>query len=147
MAAEPLLGSVISERHAPLLLCLLGLSALPVVPVSALAVIPPHGLVSFWDFQEPSGAFVSKLGRGKYALDEKSFDPRTRVWSSNNEVRRVQDAPPTRPFGALSASIDASQMLHVADTYAAAPLLSKGAGPDPLDQRSLTIFSMLYRAS
>ena len=97
---------------------------MPVVPVGALAVVPLRGLVSFWDFQEPSGPFVSKLGRGKYALEEKSFDPRARVWSSNNEVRRVRDAPPARPFGELSASIGAAQMLHVADTYAAAPLLN-----------------------
>ena len=60
------------------------------VPVAgALAMIPTDGLVSFWDFQERSGPFVAKLGRGRYALEERSFDPITRMWSSNNEVRRV----------------------------------------------------------
>ena len=64
--------------------------------VSSAPIIPQSGLVSFWDFQERSGPFVAKLGRGRYAFQEKSFDPSTRVWSSNNEVRRVQDAPPSR---------------------------------------------------
>ena len=114
---------VMSERHAPLLLCLLGLSALPVVPVGALAVVPLRGLVSFWDFQERRGPFVSKLGRGKYVLEEKSVNPSTHVWSSNTEVQRVHEAPPTRPFGELTASIGATQKQGVPDTFETAPLL------------------------
>jgi hypothetical protein len=85
---------------------------------------PARGLVSFWDFQERSGPFVSKLGRGRYVLEEKSFNPSTRVWSSNNEVQRVQEAPPTRPFGQMSALIGATQMLDVPDTFETAPLLN-----------------------
>ena len=104
-------------------LLFLGLSL--AVPVAgALAMIPTDGLVSFWDFQERSGPFVAKLGRGRYVFEEKSFDPSTHVWSSNNKVQRVQDAPPARPFGDLSASIGMSQMLHVPDTYETAPLLN-----------------------
>eukprot|EP01043_Picozoa_sp_COSAG02_P066511 COSAG02_NODE_10377_length_1955_cov_1.519935_1_plen_344_part_00 len=89
------------------------------------SVVPPSGgLVSFWDFQERSGPFVAKLGRGRYVLEEKSYNPSTRMWSSNNKVQRVQDAPPARPFGEMSASIGVSQMLHVPNTYETAPLLN-----------------------
>ena len=93
-----------------------------------ITVSPPaRGLVSFWDFQERSGPFVAKLGRGRYVLEEKSFNPSTHAWSSNNEVRRVLEAPPAKPFGELSASIgtDAGmQMLVVPDTFETAPLLN-----------------------
>ena len=104
----------------------LSVSVLLLVPANASpSVAPPtRGLVSFWDFQERSGPFVAKLGRGRYALEEKSYNPSTRVWSSNNKVQRVQDAPPARPFGEMSASIGVSQMLHVPDTYETAPLLN-----------------------
>ena len=67
---------------------------------------------------------MAKLGRGRYALEETTFGPSTHVWSSNNEVRRVLDAPPARPFGELSASIETSQMLVVPDTFETAPLLN-----------------------
>ena len=92
------------------------LALLAAVPADALAVVPPtRGLVSFWDFQERSGPFVAKLGRGKYVLMEKTFNSSTGMWSSDNEVQRVQEAPPAQPFGELSASIGVSQMLRVPD--------------------------------
>lgn len=81
-------------------------------------------LVSFWEFQEQSGPFVAKVGRGRYALEEQSFDPLARTWSTNNKVQRVRDAPPTQPFGQFSASIEKWQMLRVLDTYKLAPLLN-----------------------
>jgi hypothetical protein len=98
----------------------------PLAVAQATMIPPTNGLVSFWDFQERSGPFVAKLGRGRYALEERSFDPITRMWSSNNEVRRVLEAPPAKPFGELSASIgtDSMQMLVVPDTFETAPLLN-----------------------
>jgi len=116
----------LSKAGARTMMAVLLFLGLPLaVPVAgALAMIPTDGLVSFWDFQERSGPFVAKLGRGRYVFEEKSFDPSTHVWSSNNKVQRVQDAPPARPFGDLSASIGMSQMLRVPDTYETAPLLN-----------------------
>ena len=69
------------------------------------------GLVSFWDFQEPSGPFMSKIGTGRYALEESSITKGT--WTSNGTVERVQDSPPSKPFGPLSASIKPNQIIEV----------------------------------
>ena len=89
-----------------------------VAAVAADAPLPTTGLVSFWDFREPAGDFVASLGRGRYRLEEQSFDPRTRVWSSGNAVARV----PGGPFGRC-ADLARSQMLRVRDTSRAAPYL------------------------
>ena len=79
------------------------------------------GLVSFWDFQETSGPFVSKIGRGKYAL--KALKYQSREWTAT-DVTRVRDAPPGQPFGPSSASIEENQMLVVPRTYELAPMLN-----------------------
>lgn len=79
-------------------------------------------MVSFWDFQEPSGPFMSKIGTGRYALEESSINKGT--WTSNGTVERVQDSPPSKPFGPLSASIKPNQIIEVRNTFDAAPLLN-----------------------
>ena len=96
----------------------------PCLQANAAPIIPSAGLISFWDFQEPTGPFVAKQGRGRYILEEASWNAKQRVWSSNNLVERVRDTPLARPFGPMSAFIAPGQMLHVLDTYNAAPLLN-----------------------
>jgi hypothetical protein len=92
--------------------------------VGAAATLPTDGLVSFWDFQETAGPFIAKLGRGRYTLEEQSWDAGTHEWSSNNTVQRVSEAPPTQPFGRLSVWLGLQQMLRVRSTFTAAPLLN-----------------------
>ena len=101
-----------------------GSGSTPTPPVSsAAAAIPMAGLVSFWDFQEASGPFVSKLGAGSYALEASHWNGSTHTWSPG-AVERARDAPPGQPFGSLSALLDASQMLEVPRTFTDAPLLN-----------------------
>ena len=84
--------------------------------------VPLDGLVSFWDFQEPTGPFVAKLGAGHYALEAQVYDNITKEWSAG-AVDRVRDAPPGTPFGPQSARIAYGQMLVVPETASKAPLL------------------------
>jgi hypothetical protein len=106
----------------PFLVCIVLTQSLS----DALATALPadDGLVSFWDFQETSGAYVAKLGRERAVLEEQSFNGIERTWSSDNEVKRVRETPPGEPFGELSASLSTNQMLRVRNTYANAPLLN-----------------------
>jgi len=86
--------------------------------------VPQDGLVSFWDFQEQNGPFISKLGRGRYALEGQSWNKSSRVWRADNVgISRVHDAPPGNPFGPRAASINDSQLLIIPNTIASAPLL------------------------
>ena len=85
--------------------------------------IPLDGLVSFWDFQETTGAFIAKLGAGPYALEAQVYDNTTKEWSPGS-VDRVQDAPPGNPFGSQSARIAFGQLLVVPETATKAPLLN-----------------------
>ena len=84
-------------------------------------IVPVDGLVSFWDFQETSGPFVSKIGRGKYVLEALKYQ--SREWTAAH-VTRVHDAPPGQPFGQGSVSIEENQMLVVPETYDLAPMLN-----------------------
>ena len=84
--------------------------------------LPLNGLVSFWDFQEVKGPFVAKLGSSPYKLHGQTFDHDRRVFRPV-DVERVNDAPPGRPFGPRSASIDSGQFLVVPNTSTAAPFL------------------------
>jgi hypothetical protein len=93
------------------------------------AIPADDGLVSFWDFQETSGAYVAKLGRERAVLEEQSFSGTTRTWSSDNEVKRVRETPPGEPFGELSASLSTNQMLRVRNTFANAPVRSNFGVP------------------
>jgi len=89
-------------------------------------LVPQDGLVSFWDFQEQNGPFMSKLGRGRYALEGQLLNQSTgtRVWqAANADIAREHDAPPGRPFGPQAARIAQSQLLIIPNTTETAPLL------------------------
>eukprot|EP00040_Diaphanoeca_grandis_P000043 m.14212 g.14212 ORF g.14212 m.14212 type:complete len:360 (+) comp10044_c0_seq1:89-1168(+) len=91
-------------------------SALAVDARTAVEFVPTSGLVSFWDFPEPSAPFTATLGLERNRLDEESFNATTRRWTSGNPVAKVRDTPPGEPFGPLSVSIVENQMLRVRDT-------------------------------
>ena len=86
-------------------------------------LIPVDGLVSFWDFQEPSGPFVSKLGAGRFALEAIDWNGANRSWGPG-AAGRTADTPPRQPFGPRSASIGPAQLLEVRRTFELAPELN-----------------------